>query len=197
MSELTPEQRSAIFNGETPRIRGEGDCPLHPAKPVYLSSRLWILPVAVHTRLKGRGFVPGENVERRHWELEYTIHDHRDRYLGAAPVMSEAERQSRRWSYDAEHGYTSNPYAPLADAGTAVDPAVQEQQTKDANRKWAMDIAETRKSEIAAQQTRTINNKIKRLVKMGSEVGVDVTPKLAVALRDIENDIAAARGDSV
>jgi hypothetical protein len=189
MSELTPEQRSAIFNGETPKISGGGDCPFHPSKPIYLSSRLWIVPVAVHAELQHR--------KPRRWHLEYTIHDHRDRYLGAAPVMSEAERQSRRWSYDAEHGYTSNPYAPLADAGTAVDPAVQEQQTKDANRKWAMDIAETRKSEIAAQQTRTINNKIKRLVKMGSEVGVDVTPKLAVALRDIENDIAAARANSV
>jgi uncharacterized protein with von Willebrand factor type A (vWA) domain len=109
--------------------------------------------------------------------------------------MSEAERQSRHWSHDLERGYTSNPHAPLADAGTAVDPKVQEQQSKDANRKWALHIAEDRRMEVAQQQARTINNKIKRLIREGAELELDITPKLAVALRDIEDDLAKARKD--
>jgi hypothetical protein len=47
--------------------------------------------------------------------------------------------------------------------------------------------------EVAQQQARTINNKIKRLISEGAKLEIDVTPKLAVALRDIEDDIAKAR----
>jgi hypothetical protein len=180
MSELTKDQRASFFDGDYPTLKGEGKCPWTPWEPYFLSKRFWITPIAVHR-------------DGDRWRIDYKVADHRDRYLGAAPTMSEAERQSRRWSHDLERGYTSNPHAPLADAGTAVDPKVQEQQSKDANRKWALHMAEDRRMEVAQQQARTINNKIKRLVSEAAKLEIDVTPKLAVALRDIENDIAKAR----
>lgn len=178
---LTREQRADLYDGHFPALKGEGECPWTPWEPFFLSERFWITPVAVHRS--------GDR-----WRIDYKVNDHRDRYLGAAPVISEAERQNRKhWSKDQELGYTGNPRAPLADAGPAVPLEVQEEQSKNGRRKWALYEAQERRDEISRQQLKAINNKVKRLIRDGAELDVDVAPKLAVALKEIEDDIAKAK----
>jgi hypothetical protein len=180
---LTRDQRKALFRGDYQRITGEGPCPFQIGKPCFLSSRFWITPTGI------KGTPPGE------WELLYTVSDHRDRFLASGvPAMAESERETgMSWTDDLEQGYTGNPHTRLADAGTAVPREVQEEQTKEAHRKWALYESEERALDVAQRQQRAISNKIRRLMTDAAKTGVDITPHLAKALRDAEDEVANAR----
>ena len=123
---LTREQRSALFARETPRIAGDGVCPVKPGDVVRLSSKVSLLVLQVR-RPKAGG-----------WSLQYELRDTRDRVLilrrtprienpdlirrsfdqHGFPVPLDAEEQERA---ALESAYTTMPTS-LSDAGEAVDP---------------------------------------------------------------------------
>lgn len=132
--------RKRLFDGETPRISGDGVCPAEPGDVFDLSALVSLKVTRVHRNKTGG------------WWLSYEVTDRRDpvRLLRRTPGIPAGDYELVRGSFD-EYGYPSEPtpvavaeaaeesaYTPipgtLADAGEAVDELTQRRLTAEAHR---------------------------------------------------------------
>ncbi len=113
---LTKHQRSQLFDGQAPRIEGNGSCPVQAGYHYRVSSLLSLEVLKVRRKAKGG------------WSLEYCITDKRDpvRLLRRTPsIHFEEWSQDKPRKTDAEvaeeSAYTTGGLGAIRDAGEAPD----------------------------------------------------------------------------
>lgn len=187
---LTHEQRAQLFAGQTPRIAGEGKCPVEPGYVYRLSKRLELEVTAVR-RTKGGG-----------WSLGYTLSDRRDpaRILKRTPSAQDFDRMRREQDEYGfplepspeeirraaqESAYTSAPTS-LSDAGEAVDQATQEAFSKQGQTIDGLREQKRREAWQREQDALSVYERFRIEWERAERLGTDVHREAAAVRRMVE-----------